>query len=96
MIEQFRNSTKQVLSPFDTDSYILINAQEHTRSDKTLSAIQAFVDAHPGKVPVYFPCDMFDDSRYFAILQNHIPSLQLYDWTQYTVFETLALFAGSA
>jgi polysaccharide pyruvyl transferase WcaK-like protein len=100
MIEQFRNITSSqqpaASSKYPTDCYILINAQDHTRSDKILLAIKAFVAEHPDKTPVYFPCDMQDDSKYFALLQKHIPSLQLYDRTEYTVFETLALFAGAA
>jgi polysaccharide pyruvyl transferase WcaK-like protein len=107
MIDQFRNTSSSqqftpheaagpVASNYTPDSYILINAQDHTRSDKTLVAIQAFVDAHPDKTPVYFPCDMADDSKYFDLLHKYIPSLQLYDWTQYSVYETLAVFAGAA
>jgi len=96
MIDQFRNKPQQPKSLFPPDSYILINAQDHTRSDKTLVAIQAFVDANSDKTPVYFPCDMADDTKYFALLQKYIPSLQLYDWTGYSVYETLAVFAGAA
>jgi len=96
MIAQFRNNKKQITCPFDPDSYILINTQDHTRSDKTLTDIQAFVDVHTDKKPIFFPCDMQDDSKYFAILQKHIPSLQLYDWTDYSVYETLALFAHAS
>lgn len=96
MIDLFRNNTKQALPPFDPDTYILINAQDHTWSDKALHAIQTFVHEHPNKIPVYFPCDMQDDRKYFDILATHIPWLQLYDWTQYSVAETLALFAQTS
>jgi polysaccharide pyruvyl transferase WcaK-like protein len=96
MIDQFRSNAQQPTPLFAPDSYILINAQDHTRSDKTLVAIQAFVDAHLDKIPVFFPCDMHDDSKYFDILATYIPWLQLYDWTQYSVQETLALFAHTA
>lgn len=95
MIGKFRKNSQNRHPLFKPDSYILINAQDHTWSEKTLSDIQAFVQAHPDKTPVFFPCDMQDDANYFAILLAHIPWLQLYDWTQYTVFETLGLFAGA-
>jgi hypothetical protein len=61
-----------------------------------LVAIQAFVDTHPDKTPVFFPCDMQDDRKYFDILATYISWLQLYDWTQYSVQETLTLFAHTA
>ena|GEM_PF-874700 len=96
MIDTFRNNPQDIVPPFEQDTYILINAQDHTRSDKTLSEITAFVDANPTKTPLFFPCDMQDDSKYFALLQSKIPSLQLYDWTKYTVYETLALFAHTS
>lgn len=96
MIDQFRSDPQQSHVLFATDSYILINAQDHTRSDKTLLAIQTFVQAHPDKTPVFFPCDMHDDSKHFDVLAASIPGLQLYDWTQYSVYETLALFAHTS
>lgn len=96
MIDAFRTNPKQWAPLFVADSYILINAQNHTRSEKTLSAIQAFVDENPGKTPVYFPCDMQDDRKYFDLIAKHIPWLQLYDWTQYSVDETLSMFAHAS
>jgi len=73
MIEQFRTKSNDSKLLFPADSYILINAQDHTRSEKTLSAIQSFVAIHPDKVPVFFPCDMQDDEKYFTILSAYIP-----------------------
>ena len=80
-------------STYPADSYILINTQDHIRSDKVLVDIQAFVDKYPKKTPIYFPCDMNDDSKYFDILAKYIPDLQFYDRTKYSVSTTLALFA---
>jgi len=95
MIDYFRSHKPQKQSIFPPDSYILINTQDHTRSDKTLIDIQRFVDKYPDKKAVYFPCDMQDDGKYFAILQTYIPWLELYDRTKYSVMETLKLFAQS-
>ncbi len=96
MIDQFRNtisSQELVASSYPSDSYILINAQDHTWSDETLAKILAFVDKYPDKKAIYFPCDMQDDAKYFSILQASIPSLELYDRTKHSVHETLNLFA---
>lgn len=93
MIQLFRVVWSAYNPSYPADSYILINAQDHTRSDKTLIDIQAFVHAHPDKIPVYFPCDMQDDDKYFAVLSQYIPDLQQYDWTKQTVMQTIALFA---
>lgn len=74
---------------FSAKSYVLINCQSHNRSEKTQHAIQKFCAIHDHAVPIYFPCDMIDDSIYYKILQKDIPSLQLYDRTKYSLDETL-------
>jgi hypothetical protein len=72
MLQKFQDATQDISTVFPPDSYILINVQDHTRSDKTLTSLQSFVAANPDKTPVYFPCDMHDDMYYFNILAQHI------------------------
>ena len=95
-IDLFRQKKENLPSIIDPDAYILINAQSHARSEETIAKILSFVAQHPNKTPIYFPCDYTDDMKYFTLLQEKIVGLQIYDWTQYSVYETLALFANAS
>lgn len=95
ILERFRQDGNKERIKFSPNSYILINTQEHSRSKNTIEKIIAFVQWHSNKIPVYFPCDAHSDTKYFTMLQSYIPWLQLYDRTQYSVYETLTLFANA-
>jgi hypothetical protein len=43
----------------------------------------------------FVPWEIWSDAWYFELLRIHIPQLQYYDWTVYTIDEICSFFAWS-
>ena len=72
--------------------YILINLNNKSRTEKNITKIKDFIAKYPDHKKIYFPCDMQDDLELFFELSHEIDELELFDWTEHSLIETLHLF----
>lgn len=73
------------------DPYLLINLSPLCDWEESLKKIKETVRKHPQFQPIYFPCSMWEDMQYYTKLQEHLPQLELFDWTKAGVAKTVKL-----
>jgi polysaccharide pyruvyl transferase WcaK-like protein len=75
--------------------YIIINCNSHYWNNDVQAKIQDFCNKYPDHRYIYMPAAMGDDSDmpYFDLLKEKIPSLELYDWRDYMLSQTLGFLA---
>lgn len=75
-----------------TSPYILVNINQHSLDEEHIDKIVSFCKHHSNHKKIFFPCDMNDDNKCFWTIKKYISDLELYDWTQHTLSESLSLF----
>lgn len=81
------STTSQITSP-----YILININKQSIDKENIQKIIDFCTHYPDHKKLFFPCDMNDDKHCFASIKKYISDLEIYDWTKYSLQESLSLF----
>ncbi len=76
-------------------SYVLINCNPKSRNTKAKQDIIAFCKTHAQHKKIFFPGDIREDMVCFWNLQQDIPDLEIYDWTKYSLQESLNLFQNA-
>ena len=71
---------------------ILVNINTATCTSHNIHKIQLFCQQYPDHKIIYFPCDMDDDAHCFDLLKACVPQLEFYDWTKYSLQQTIQLF----
>lgn len=74
------------------DRYVLVNISPLCDFDKAVKKIKNFLRKFPDAQPIYFPASILDDMQYFSRLQEHIPPIELFDWTKAGIANTMKLF----
>jgi hypothetical protein len=74
------------------DPYVLINSSPLCSFDQAVKKIKNFLRKFPHAQPLYFPAHWGEDLQYFEKLQEHLPPLELFDWTKAGVATTMKLF----
>jgi len=72
--------------------YILINSNQKALTHRVLRQIHSFGEDYPDYQKIFVPCDMNDDIYCYTKIKNLVPDLDLYDWTQHPLQETIDLF----
>jgi hypothetical protein len=73
------------------DPYVLVNISPLCDFDQALKKVKNFLRKHPHAQPIYFPAHLGEDLQFFERLQEHIPPIELFDWTQAGVASTMKL-----
>lgn len=73
------------------DAYVLINLSPHCPFEQALKKVKQFLRKYPDAQPIYFPAHWGEDLQYFEKLQEHVPPLELFDWTKAGVATTIKL-----
>ena len=79
----------------NSDSFVLINCNLKARNSKTQEQIVDFCQKHKSHKKIFFPCDMNDDIFCFKELKTLVPDMEIYDWTNRPLSESLNLFNHS-
>jgi len=74
------------------DRYVLVNISPLCDFEKAVKKIKNFLRKVPDAQPIYFPASVLQDMQYFSRLQEHIPPIELFDWTKTDVSTTIRLF----
>ena len=73
------------------DPYVLVNISPLCKFEQAVKKVKLFLRKFPKAQPIYFPASLSEDSQFFSRLQEHIPSLELFDWTKAGVANTMKL-----
>jgi hypothetical protein len=60
-------------------------------TDESYILIEKFIVKYPNYTIVYIPCTS-DDAYYATWLQGVYPTMIVYDWSEYSLVQTLYLF----
>lgn len=74
------------------DHYVLINISPLCETEKAIKKVKSLLRKFPDAQPIYFPGSLLEDMQYFSRLQEHLPSLELFDRTKAGVASTMKLF----
>ena len=77
---------------FRIQHYMLVNINTATCTSDNIHKIQLFCQERPDHKIIYFPCDMDDDYHCFDTVKSAIPEIEMYDWTKYSLQQTIQLF----
>lgn len=70
----------------------MINISPEVNFDYAFKKIKTFLGRFPDAQPVFFPAHFVDDMSFGKELQQKIPSLEIFDWTNASLEQTLKLF----
>ena len=82
MLEESKKLFEQKKVKNFRDPYLLINLSPLCDFATSLKKIKAFVKKYPHAQPLYFPGNILEDKKYFTKLQEHLPDIDLFDWTK--------------
>lgn len=87
-------NSQQLIAP-SQKPYIIINCNSHLWNKQVKKKVEDFCRKHSDCVPYYFPAAMGDDSDvpYYEILKQKVPNIELYDWRDKSIEDTLSFFS---
>ena len=92
----FLEESKAILSQEDIKNergdYILINMDSSCKKEESLNKIHNFIKEHDNCQPIYMAMDLKNELSCFEFLQDHFPSLKLFDRSSEGLIHTLKCF----
>lgn len=76
-------------------AYHIINVNPYIRNAATNQKIQALYEKYPNDEFWYFPWELGSDDRFIQQITAIVPSIRIYNRTQYTVEEIRSFIAGA-